>query len=275
MIRKQVINNKETLVLTGFNMNQIMKMNKHNSYNNSIRQFTETYHPEPISNSPITNNIIPLNLFQTWHTLKLPPKMQENVDLLKAQNPEFIHYLYDDTMCRNFIKEHFNINVLYAFDTLIPGAYKSDLWRLCILYKYGGIYLDIKYSCNEPFKLIQICDKEYWVRDYNYGVYQALMVNLPNNRILMDAINKIVYNVKYKLYLTNPLEITGPQLLGKFFTKSQKDGFKIELNCEKGGIVYNNKVILKAYPEYKSEQNANELKQYYAILWEKKQVYSL
>ena len=101
-------------------------------------------------------------------------------DLLKSQNPEFIHYLYDDEMCRNFIKNNFSINILYAFDTLIPGAYKSDLWRLCILYKYGGIYLDIKYSCNEPFKLLQLCNKEYWVRDYHYGIYQALMVNLPN-----------------------------------------------------------------------------------------------
>lgn len=273
MIRKEIINNKETLVLSGFNMNQIMKMNKHNTYNITIRQ-TDSKPSEPIINNG-PDNIIPLNIFQTWHTLKLPPIMQQNVDLLKSQNPEFIHYLYDDEMCRNFIKNNFNINVLYAFDTLIPGAYKSDLWRLCILYKYGGIYLDIKYSCNEPFKLIQLCNKEYWVRDYNYGIYQALMVNLPNNKILMDAINKIVHNVKNKLYLSGPLDITGPQLLGKFFTKKQKEGFKLELNCDKGGIIYNNKLILKAYPEYKAEQNANELKQYYSILWEKRQVYLL
>ena len=133
--------------------------------------------------------------------------------------------------------------------------------------------MDIKYSCNEPFKLLQLCNKEYWVRDYNYGVYQALMVNLPNNRILMDAINKIVYNVKNKLYLSGPLDITGPQLLGKFFSKREKDNFEIELNSKKGGIIYNNILILKAYPEYKGEQDANELKQYYSILWNKRQVY--
>jgi mannosyltransferase OCH1-like enzyme len=269
MIRKQIINNKETHILTGFNMTHIMKTPKHNK----IKRTIDISYSEPIV-TPMTNNIIPLNIFQTWHTLNLPPKMKENVDTLKAQNPEFIHYLYDDDMCRNFIKNNFNINVLYAFDTLIPGAYKSDLWRLCILYKYGGIYLDIKYNCKDPFKLIELCSKEYWVRDYNYGVYQALMVNLPNNRILMDAINKIVYNVKNRLYLSGALDITGPQLLGKFFTKYQKDEFELSLNCDRGGIIYNNRLILKAYPEYKGEQNANELKQYYSILWEKKQVYA-
>jgi hypothetical protein len=111
------------------------------------------------------------------------------------------------------------------------------------------------------------------VRDYHYGVYQALMVNLPNNRILMDAINKIAYNVKHRLYLSTPLDITGPQLLGRFFTKSQKDEFELSLNCDKGGIIYNNTLVLKAYPEYKGEQDANELKQYYAILWHKRAIY--
>ena len=53
------------------------------------------------------HSIIPLNIFQTWHTLDLPPKMQENVELLKAQNTEFTHYLYDDEMCREFISIFF------------------------------------------------------------------------------------------------------------------------------------------------------------------------
>ena len=270
MIRKQVINNRETHILTGFNMTHIMKPHKNNQLTH--KQFYDVSVSEP--KIYVTDNIIPLNIFQTWHTLKLPPKMKENVELLKSQTPEFIHYLYDDEMCRKFIKDNYNLNVLYAFDTLIPGAYKSDLWRLCILHKYGGIYLDIKYSCKDPFKLIELCNKEYWVKDYNYGVYQALMVNLPNNRILMECINKIVYNVQHKLYLSSPLDITGPQLLGKFFSKKEKDDFELELNTSKGGIIYNNTLILKAYPEYKGEQDANELKQYYSILWNKRQVYA-
>ena len=34
-------------------------------------------------------------------------KMKENVELLKKQNPEFRHYLYDDEMMCDFIKDNF------------------------------------------------------------------------------------------------------------------------------------------------------------------------
>ena len=95
-----------------------------------------------------TNSInIPLNIFQTYHTLDLPPRMRKSVNKLIKNNPEFTHYLYDDDDCRKFIKNNFPSNVVNAFDKLIPGAYKADLWRYCVLYIHGGIYLDIKYCC--------------------------------------------------------------------------------------------------------------------------------
>ena len=93
-------------------------------------------------NTKNIQSMIPLNLYQTWYTLDLPPKMKENLELLKQQNPEFKHYLYDDAMCRNFIQQNFDADVLYSFDKLKPGAYKADLWRYCIIYEYGGIYAD-------------------------------------------------------------------------------------------------------------------------------------
>jgi mannosyltransferase OCH1-like enzyme len=31
-----------------------------------------------------------------------------------------------------------------AFKMLRPRAYRSDLWRWMILWKYGGIYIDLK-----------------------------------------------------------------------------------------------------------------------------------
>jgi mannosyltransferase OCH1-like enzyme len=78
--------------------------------------------------------------------------MQECVDKLKKDNPEFEYHFYDDNQCREYIKDNFNKDVLHAFDKLIPGAFKADLWRYCILYKKGGIYLDIKYQCENNFK---------------------------------------------------------------------------------------------------------------------------
>ena len=66
------------------------------------------------------NSVIPLDIYQTWFTKELPPKMREKVELIKAQNPRFTHHLFDDNDCRDFIQTHFKQDVLDAYDRLIP-----------------------------------------------------------------------------------------------------------------------------------------------------------
>ena len=72
--------------------------------------------------------MIPKNIFMTWHTKDLPYHMKENVEKIKRENPEFNVYVYDDEDCRKFLREHFDSTVLDAYNSLIPGAYKADLW---------------------------------------------------------------------------------------------------------------------------------------------------
>lgn len=109
--------------------------------------------------------VIPLNIFHTWHTKKLPPLMQANVDFVKKENPEFTHYLFDDKDCRAFIKEHFDADVVDAYDRLNPGAYKADLWRYCALWVHGGVYMDIKLRPINNFHFIEIMDRESFTLD--------------------------------------------------------------------------------------------------------------
>ena len=230
---------------------------------------------QSIIQQPIYSKI-PLNIFQTWHTLDLPPLMKQNLEKLKVDNSEFIHYLYDDAMCRNFLKNNFDEDVLYTFDKLKPGAYKADLWRYCILYKYGGIYLDIKYYCINGFKLINLTDKEYYVRDrennYEIGIYQALLSCYPNNKIMYQSIYKIVENVKNNIYGISSLHITGPHLLSIFFMSIEIKNMK--LNLEVNGIQLNNNYILQYYKEYRKEQQLYQKLNHYGYLWETRNVYN-
>jgi hypothetical protein len=202
--------------------------------------------------------------------------MKQTVETLKLRNPEFKHYLYDDEMCRDFIKNNFDKDVLYSFDKLKPGAYKSHLWRYCILYKYGGIYLDIKYSCVNGFKLKYLTDKEYFVRDqvnqFNIGVYKALLITFPNNTILHDCIQNIVYNVKNNIYGSNSLFVTGPQMMSKKFNNI--DILNFELAVNKTCILMKNMPILCIYNEYRKEQLFNQKSEHYSNLWKKKDIYN-
>jgi len=160
-----------------------------------------------------TDSIIPLHIYQTWLTKDLPHHMNNAVNSIKNNNPQFEHHLYDDNDCCEFIKNNYDSDVLNAYITLKPGAYKADLWRYCILYKYGGIYLDIKFVSINGFKLIHLTRKEHWVLDCDkHGVYNALIVCLPKNNILIKAIYAIVDNVKHKRYLNSALAVYGQHL---------------------------------------------------------------
>ncbi len=225
------------------------------------------------------NTVIPLNIFQTWHTKHLPQHMLEAVNLIKQTNPAFTHHLFDDDDCRNFIEQYFTKDILNAYDALVPGAYKADLWRYCVLYKKGGIYLDIKYKPLNGFKMINLTEKEHFVLDIDkYGVYNALMVCAPNNIKLKYAICKIVQNVKNKYYGESSLEPTGPFLLGKLFKKEEKIFFDMYHDCYLNDInnkfiFYKNYNIFQSYLEYKNEQNSSEKTPHYSILWHNKNIY--
>ena len=222
----------------------------------------------------ISNSIIPLNIFQTWHTLELPHNMNKNMLLLKQQNPEFTHYLYDDTMCRDFISNNFNSDVLYAYDTLKPGAYKSDLWRYCILYKYGGIYLDIKYSCINNFKFIDLIDKEYFCNDNinsNNGIYNGLIICKPKNSILYECIQEIIINTKTKSFTNDSLSVTGPRLNILLSTFNNKN---LELFYSYKCIYKKTIPILIIYNTYRDEQLKYQLLPHYKILWKSRDIYN-
>ena len=224
------------------------------------------------------NPVIPLNIYQTWHTKDLPPLMKNAVNKIIYNNPRFNYQLFDDDDCRNFIKDNFDINVLNAFDSLIPGAYKADLWRYCILYKNGGVYLDIKYAPVNGFKFINLMEKEHWVLDMDKnGIYNALIVCKPNNEILLRAINKVVENVKNKFYGSNCLHPTGPIMLAEFFTQSDKNNFDmyhdIYQSIENRFVFFNGYIIFKNYNDYLNEQRNNEKIGHYSGLWGSRNIY--
>jgi len=227
------------------------------------------------------NSIIPLNIYQTWHTKDLPPLMKQNCEKLKCDNPEFKYYLYDDDDCREFIKNNFDKNLLNAYDSLIPGAYKADLWRYCVLYINGGVYLDIKYKCVNSFKLIYLTKKEHFVRDRPEGcVLNGLIVTFPKNEILLKCINQIAENVKTKYYGNCCLHPTGPRLLGHFFSPDERNKLELYFNSNdkeailsSAFIFYKDTRILDYYPEYRQEQLKNQKNKPYYIWWNEKNIY--
>jgi len=232
------------------------------------------------------NSIIPLHLYQTWVTRRLPKHMHRCVRQLQEDNPEFAYHFFDDRQCRQYLGRYFGERHRDIYDRLIPGAYKADFWRYCVLYREGGIYLDIKYQCVNGFRLIALTEQEHFVNDwspnnygttldYSAGIYNALMVCRPQNPILLNCINQIIHNVQNHYYGQTCLDPTGPYLLSRFFTLQQRKQFHLhhyhrhQIVC----IRYDLYKILECYPEYRREQKTFSGKPHYSVLWKQRQIY--
>ena len=112
--------------------------------------FFQTWCCENSSITPLPLLPLPSPSTGVWCDLKssgLPPKMYDCVHhnlSLNRVGVDCVHYLFNDDECRAFIAREYPSDVLDAYDNLIPTAFKADLWRYCVLYMYGGVYLDIK-----------------------------------------------------------------------------------------------------------------------------------
>ena len=65
----------------------------------------------------------------------------------KRLNPNIIIRLCDNKLCEQFLLNEFSPLHRDIFNFIKHGPIKADFWRVCVLYKYGGIYSDID---NEP-----------------------------------------------------------------------------------------------------------------------------
>ena len=204
--------------------------------------------------------------------------MKKSVDIVKHANPEFKHYLYDDKMCAEFIKNNFHDDVYKAFNKLKPGAYKADLWRYCVLYIYGGVYMDIEFQTVEGFKLISIIEKEHFVKDLKEsgnGIYNAFMISYPKNPTLLEAIGNIVIYTQNNYYGEGPLSPTGPILLKNIFPISETNKINMHIGEHNGNlaIFYNKMPILSCYKGYREEQNKEKYNKPYSYLWHNNDIY--
>ncbi len=232
-----------------------------------------------------TKGEIPKVIYQTWHSKTLPPKMTECVEKLKSDNPGFKYYLYDDADCRAFIEANFDPEVLYAYDSLLPGAFKADLWRYCVLYINGGFYVDIKFICEPGFSFSQIKDSQFYVREYNHKgtglydhiVYTGVIGSRPKNPLFDRCIKQICENVREQFYGPEHTSPTGPWLFAK--KMDPKDIENIEYSYyEEDGIghirhIKQHNVIMSHYPEYRREQKSNSKSSYWKDAWLNREIY--
>lgn len=86
---------------------------------------------------------IPKVIYQTFKTKDIPWLTKLYIRRFMKKNPGYTYEFYDDEQIDRFLKDFFDEKTYRAYQKLQIGAAKADFFRYAILYKKGGIYLDL------------------------------------------------------------------------------------------------------------------------------------
>ena len=102
---------------------------------------------------------------------------------------------FDDIQCFKSIQS-FGKKVVDCYQSLSDGAHRCDLWRYCMLYRTGGVYLDIKTILTRPVsEMFPRRDCMYTVLGKNKEkIHQGIMAVPPEHPIIADAITNMLHN---------------------------------------------------------------------------------
>lgn len=193
-----------------------------------IRRFKDYYIEYNETDVILTKVKIPRIIHQTFRTNELPNPIQDVVNELKIMNPEFEYRFYNDEDCYIFIKENYDDETLSLYSNINPkyGSCKADFFRYLLMYKIGGVYLDIKSTTTSPLSKTILPTDEYllthwpgndWKEELNYphGEFQNWhIICVPGHPFLKDAIERVKSNLrnydgsvgkKSVLFLTGPI----------------------------------------------------------------------
>lgn len=119
--------------------------------------------------------MIPRHIHQIFLTGDLPPRLVEHVADLKARNLGWSHTLYDAAAAKRFIRGHYGDEMLATYRLIDPayGAARADLLRHLIIYKLGGVYLDIKSDARTALDEVIRPDDQYILTQWRNGPGQS------------------------------------------------------------------------------------------------------
>ncbi len=167
----------------------------HNAvFENWTATATTTTNYSNISNN---NSFIPKIIHFIWlgspyPTAKYYERFYKTWEIL---HPTYEIIIWDDVRVDNLRKESELINAK-AFDLASNYGEKSDILRLEILYRYGGIYVDVDFKCIKPFDKLIESGLRFFIGESNVQtdkveLNNALIGSVPNHPILLQCINAI------------------------------------------------------------------------------------
>jgi mannosyltransferase OCH1-like enzyme len=114
-----------------------------------------------------------------------------------------------------FVRENYSKRILDAYLRLQIGAAQADFWRVLVLQKHGGVYMDIDAHLVWPLEKILKPDQEELFLQIKTGeISNYFIASKPNNPNLTAIISRIVDNIEAESS-DDVYGLTGPGVFNK------------------------------------------------------------
>jgi len=162
---------------------------------------------------------IPKNIFMTMSDRsKLHPIFSKNIETLKEKNQGWKFRFFDDKAQVNFIRKYYSLHYLNLYLSIDKkyGAARADYFRYLLMYKLGGVYLDVKSTCNKKLDDVIRINDEYilseWSKDptskyFGWGSHKKIAIGSelqqwhiicrPKHPFLKAVIDCVSKNIQY------------------------------------------------------------------------------
>lgn len=155
---------------------------------------------------------IPKKIYQAWHDKNVKDVFKKYINKTLELNPGYEYELFGEEDMDNFIKLNYDDDIYSCYKRIKLITAKVDFWRYLILYKNGGIYLDIDSALIKPLDDLILNYDAVITREPNppNEYVQWALFFCKEHPILKQTINNIVDNIKNNRYPDSVAKMTGP-----------------------------------------------------------------
>lgn len=97
-----------------------------------------------------SHTMIPKVIHRTWRSADIPAAALPWTRTWGDRNPDFDIRFYDDAACAAFVAREMP-EYLSVYHRLPRPVQRADFFRYLVVYRFGGVYVDIDMECLRPF----------------------------------------------------------------------------------------------------------------------------
>ncbi len=185
-----------------------------------IPEFAPARRPRP------ARDRVPYIIWQTNYSNQVTLSLYVNYLFNRWLTPEFEYRYSSDDACDAFVRENYPGAVHEAYARLNVGAARADFWRVLVLLKHGGIYLDIDSNLvRRPADYLGGVTTEIFLQAGNGEITNYFIAAAPEHEVLARIADAIRTNIE-EATLTSVYKMTGPTVVDRIVKASP--GLRVE-----------------------------------------------